>query len=205
MANSSSTATVKSLPAIEALAGGADLFLGTELLGLTHAAKVSERQSSPSSTARPRLRGRPTTAEPTLARKREDRVELRGQVGCVSRLERSQRPMLLRILRLEPFGDLGEARVARDERRRAACGRLGGDHAERLREDRRRHADVRERPEMAEVAVLEGAGEEHALARRLAPAPRAPARSRRSPPARRCVRAPRAAGATPFSSLSFPT
>ena len=54
------------LARVEALASGADLFLGTELLGLTHAAKVSERQSSPSSTARPRLRGRPTTAEPIL-------------------------------------------------------------------------------------------------------------------------------------------
>jgi hypothetical protein len=35
----------------ERLARGADLLFGTELLGLTHAAKVSEPQSSPSSSA----------------------------------------------------------------------------------------------------------------------------------------------------------
>jgi len=55
--------------------------------------------------------------------------------------------------------------MTRDERRRATRCRLGGDHAEGLRKDGRRDADLSERPEMAEVAVLEGAGEEHAFAR----------------------------------------
>ena len=71
-------------------------------------------------------------------------------------------PQPLRVLGLEPLGDLGEARVARDERRAAARGRLGGDHPERLREDRRHDRDVGERQQVDEVPVLERPGEERA-------------------------------------------
>ena len=68
--------------------------------------------------------------------------------------------MLRRVLRLEPFGDLLEARVPGDERRAAGGSGLGGDHPERLGEDRRDDRGVRERQQVDEVAVLEGAGEE---------------------------------------------
>ena len=58
---------------------------------------------------------------------------------------------------LEPGGDLGEARVAGDERRTAGRGRFGGNHAERLGEDRRHDRDVGERQQMHEMPVLERA------------------------------------------------
>ena len=47
-----------------------------------------------------------------------------------------------------------------DERRAAAGGGLGGDHPERLREDRRHDGRVGERQQVDEVAVLERAREE---------------------------------------------
>ena len=47
-----------------------------------------------------------------------------------------------------------------DERRTAGGGGLGRDHAERLGEDRRHDAGVREREQVPEVAVLERAGEQ---------------------------------------------
>ena len=65
-----------------------------------------------------------------------------------------------RIRGLETGCHLGQARVARDERRAAGCGRLGGDHAERLGEDRRHHASVGEGEQVTQVAVLERPGEQ---------------------------------------------
>ena len=50
-----------------------------------------------------------------------------------------------------------------DERRTASRGGLRRDHPERLREDRRHDAGVREREEVDEVAMLERPGEENAL------------------------------------------
>ncbi len=91
-----------------------------------------------------------------------------------------------RVLGLEPRGDLGEARVARDQRRRAAGGRLGGDHAERLREGGRRDRHVGEGVEVHEVAMLHGAGEQHGEIARL----RARAPSRMSPQPTITQRAP---------------
>ena len=102
-----------------------------------------------------------------------------------------------RILLLQPFGDLGQARVARDERRRAGGGGLGGDHPERLGEDRRDDRRVREREQVDEVPVLERAGEERAAARRAARAPRGSRRSRRSRLGRRPRAAPRAGRGRP--------
>ena len=69
-----------------------------------------------------------------------------------------------RVLLLEAVGDLGEPAVPGDERRAAARGGLGGDHAERLREDRGHDRRVRKRKQMRQVAVLERAGEEDATA-----------------------------------------
>ena len=69
-------------------------------------------------------------------------------------------PELARVLRLEALCHLGEAGVPGDERRAPRSRGLRGDHAERLREDRRHDARVREREQVHEVAVLEGAREE---------------------------------------------
>ena len=69
-----------------------------------------------------------------------------------------------RILLLEAVRDLGQARVARHERRRAGGRRLGGDHPERLGEDRRNHGCVRERKQMDQVPVLERPCEERVRA-----------------------------------------
>ena len=69
-----------------------------------------------------------------------------------------------RVLLLEARRDLGEPGVARDERRRAGRGGLGGDHPERLRKDRGDDGRVRERQQLDEVAVLERAREERARA-----------------------------------------
>ncbi len=50
--------------------------------------------------------------------------------------------------------------MRRDDRRHSRGRRLGRDHAERLREDRRHDGDVAEREQVDEVTVLERAGED---------------------------------------------
>ena len=104
-----------------------------------------------------------------------------------------------RVGLLEPRRDLGEPAVPGDERRAAAGGGLGGNHAERLREDRRHDRGVGEREQVREVAVLERAGEEDAAAGAAARARPGSRRTRRSPHARRARRAPRAAAGRPCS------
>ena len=69
-------------------------------------------------------------------------------------------PQVGGICLLEAGRDLGEARVTGDERRAARRCSLGGDHPEGLGEDRRHDAGVGESEQVAEVAVLERAGEE---------------------------------------------
>src|SRR5919197_895246 len=95
-----------------------------------------------------------------LCRKSEQLVQLRRELPRVARLEAREVPVRLRVFRLESFRDLGQPRVARDERRRSSGSRLGGDHAERLREDGRDDGDVGERQQVHEVAVLERTGEQ---------------------------------------------
>ena len=75
-------------------------------------------------------------------------------------VERREVAKRRRIRVLEAGGDLGEPRVAGDERRAAGRGGLGCDHPERLGEDRRHDAGVREREQVPEMAVLERPGEE---------------------------------------------
>ena len=60
--------------------------------------------------------------------------------------------------------DLGEPAVVGDERRAPRRRGLGGDHAERLREDGRDDGSVRERQEVNEMPVLERAREERVAA-----------------------------------------
>ena len=68
----------------------------------------------------------------------------------------------LRVLGGDSGGDLREAGVVRDERERSGGGRLGGDHAERLGEDRRDRGDVGQGDQLRQVPVLERPGEERA-------------------------------------------
>ena len=93
-----------------------------------------------------------------------------------------------------------------DERRTAGSGRLGGDHAERLGEDRRHHAGIREREQVPEVAVLERAGEQRLDAtvggerlERARSGPKPTTTSRASIPASASIRT-----WTPFCSISLP-
>src|SRR5687767_10191468 len=160
MANSSSTATVKSRP---------DSNPSRPLLicssGLSFCASPTGRKyQSGYALPAPEPLGRAAGggAQPATLRGRESEqlAELGGEVADVSAGKRGQLAVLGRILLLEAGGDLGETRMARDERRRAARRRLRRHHPERLREYGRRHAHVGERPQVREVAVLEGACEE---------------------------------------------
>ena len=125
---------------LEGLAGRSDLLVRRKPLGLTHRAKVAEPPRAPSSSAGRRRAGRCAEGDALVGGQREEGVELRREVVRVAGLEAHEVAVLGRVLGLDPGGDLGEAGVAGDERRRAARGRLGGDHPEGLREDRRRHA-----------------------------------------------------------------
>ena len=107
-----------------------------------------------------------------------------------------------RVGLLEPGRDLGEARVTRDERRAAARGRLGGDHPERLRKDRRHDGDVGERKQMDEVAVLERPGEQRARGRLCFQ--HGPIRRTRRSRARVECRSASSSSWTPFCAISFP-
>src|SRR2546423_5089464 len=95
-----------------------------------------------------------------LLRQREQRVQLAREVALVAVFEARELAVLGRVRRLEALGDLGQAGVARDERRAAGGGCFGRDHAERLREDRRHDGGLREREQVDEMAVLERAGEQ---------------------------------------------
>ena len=90
----------------------------------------------------------------------EDRLELAAEVDGVAALEGDEMPEPLGQLLLDARRHLGEPGVARDERRRARGGGLGGDHPERLGEDRRHDRHVGQRQQMHEMAVLERPGEE---------------------------------------------
>ena len=83
--------------------------------------------------------------------------ELVPELADVSGRERGELAEVLGVGLLEPGGDLGEPAVAGDERWAAARGGLGGDHPERLGEDRRHDGCIRKREQMGEMAVLERA------------------------------------------------
>ena len=94
------------------------------------------------------------------AGERQDPLELAREVAGVAGLERREARETLRVRLLEPRCDLGETRVAGDERRRSRRSGFRRDHPERLGEDRRHHRHVGEREQMHEVAMLQRAGEE---------------------------------------------
>ena len=60
-----------------------------------------------------------------------------------------------RVVLLQPLGDLGQPGVAGDDGRAPGRRRLGGDHPERFREDRRDDAHVGKGEKVLEVAMLE--------------------------------------------------
>src|SRR5579884_2097265 len=187
-ANSSSTATVKSVPssyAARALASCSSAEsrcsspIGTHRLTESpgrppalRAALGPVRLEQPGGDARPRpardrgAAGGRARLLALLRRKREQGRQLRAQVGDAPALEGDEPAQPLRVLRLEPGGDLREPGVAGDERRAAGRSRLGRDHPERLGEDRGDDRDVAERQQVDEVAMLERPGEEDALGRR---------------------------------------
>ena len=161
--------------ALEGFAGGRELLLGGQSLLVAHATGRLRRARRRCGDGRPttsasRRRGARRPGAPRGRRRGSDSSSpsFAPQVAGAPALERGEVPQALRILVLEPGRDLGEAGVARDERRAAGGGSLGGDHPERLREDRRNDGGVRERQQVHEVAMLERAREERARARRSA-------------------------------------
>ena len=203
-ANSSSTATVKSVPASKPSRATADQLVGAQPLLVAHRGPMysngatGDGRRSPSSSAR-RWRGAPPRRAAGAPPARVPAGAARACPQVVRRppCERSRAAVLGRILLLEALGDLGEPGMARDERRRARGGRLRGDHPERLREDRRHHGHVREREQLDEVAVLERPGEERPRRRERLQLRRCSRRSRRSRRARRGRRAPPAGRGRP--------
>ena len=134
-----------------------------------YATGASNRAATPAHDQRSTAtaRGRPAQRLTVGGRQRQDVTEALAESLDVAGRERGQVAEALRVGLLEPRRDLGEAAVPGDERRAAAGGRLGGNHAERLREDRRHDRDVGEREQVREVAVLERPGEEDAPGRGL--------------------------------------
>src|SRR3954463_3899971 len=80
----------------------------------------------------------------------EQAAQLLGQVGGVPVRERDELPEGGRIGVRDALRYLCEAGMSRDERWTAGGGRLGGDHPEGLREDRRDDGDVDRREQVDE-------------------------------------------------------
>src|SRR5438034_8568403 len=76
-------------------------------------------------------------------RKSEQFVQLRGKVARVSVREARQVPVLRGVLGFQALGDLGEPRVASDERRRACSSCFRSDHSEGLGENGRDRKSTR--------------------------------------------------------------
>src|SRR6266511_2171160 len=172
IANSSSTATVKSLPAsyasnAERICSSGVSFCASPIARLRYWGEKPFRHARPAPARDDGLARCPPELRAVLVRQGEQRRELVAQFRNVAVGERRERRAFLRIFGFDPLGDLGETRVLRDERRDAGGCRLGGNHAEGLREDRRHHGDVAEREQRREMAVLERPREERALRRDL--------------------------------------
>src|SRR4051812_12895259 len=166
IANSSSTATVKSSPPSNPSRAKAICSSGLSFWASPTRRKYQSRNRLPAPAFDRDRTGSGGELSPLLTRQREERPQLSSQIAGVSGTKAGEVSVRRRIRGLQALGDLGQTGLARDERRAPAGGGLGGDHPERLREDGRRHADVRERPEVAEMAVLERAREEHSAFRR---------------------------------------
>src|SRR3954451_17874952 len=168
IANSSSTATVKSVPL--SYASNAERICSSGVsFWVSPMARLRYWRQEPFRHARPapvRERGAPSRFAERRAlvrRQREQRRELVAQLCDVAVREARERRAFRRVLRLEARGNLGEAGVARDERYASRRGCLRRDHAERLGEDGRYDRHVTHRQQRGKVAVLERAGEQRPL------------------------------------------
>ena len=206
IANSSSTATVRSVPHSMRCARGGAVPPGSGVRVAHRAEAYFENGSSRRSAIRVQLQSASTA--PRAASPRSRRVS-RGSASSSRSFAASSaalpfskaarcaqcpegtRPRSRPRPRRGPSG----ARRSADTPR----GGLGGDHAKRLGEDRGHHGNVGERQQMHEVSVLERAGEERPRRRgglELSPGSR---RSPRSPHGHRPPAAPRGGCARPCS------
>src|SRR4051812_21413120 len=168
IANSSSTATVKSVPLsyasnAERTCSSGVSFCVSPMARLRYWRQEAFRHARPTPA---RERGTPSRVaerRALLRRQCEQRRELVAQLCDIAVREARERRALRRILRFEAGGDLGKTGVACNERRHSRRGGLGGDHAERLREDRGHDRDVAQRKQRHQVPVLERTGEERPL------------------------------------------
>src|SRR5215831_15129600 len=140
IANSSSTATVKSRPLsyasnAERICSSGVSFCPSPMARLRYWGKQATRDARP---APERDRGAACSLAESGAlvfRQREQRSELVAKLRDVAVREARERRALVWVLLLEARRDLGQARVPGDERRHARGGGLGGDHPECLGED----------------------------------------------------------------------
>src|SRR6266566_7330320 len=166
MANSSSTATVKSRPfsyasrAKAICSSGVRRWLSPIAATLVEGLQQSFGDGVPGPALDRRLPGRHPECLLLPRRQREQRAQLGREPGRVTALEARQPTVLGRVGALQSLGHLGKPGVARDEGRRFGCGGLGRDHPEGLRKDRRDDNRVNERKQVREVPVLERTGEE---------------------------------------------
>src|SRR5205823_11744783 len=170
-ANSSSTATVKSGTSSNAARDRVSISpypircsspTGKAYLCARRVDQEGSGDNLPAPTPFHRAAGGETELAPALGGQCEDRRETLAQGSGVARGEREERGRLRPDLLAEAGRHLGKAGVRRDDRQHAGRRRLGGDHPERLGEDRGHDGDVAERQQVPEVAVLERPGEERA-------------------------------------------
>src|SRR5262245_907294 len=166
-ANSSSTARVRSVPLSKAArASSSSTWYGTFCASPIEAPSLFDglEQAFCDAGPRPALHcdAPGGLAERLAARRREPQqvVELARQVDRVAGLEAREAAEVGRIGLLQPGGDLLEPGVPGDDRRTARGGGLGGDHPERLGEDRRHDDGVGEGDQVDEVAMPERPGEQ---------------------------------------------
>src|SRR3989441_2620262 len=178
-ANSSSTATVKSGTASNAARDRVSISsypircsspTGKAYLCARRVDQEGGGDNLPAPAPFHRAAGGETELTPALGGQCEDRRETLAQGRGVARGEREERGRLRPDLLADAGRHLGKAGVRRDDRQHAGRRRLGGDHPERLGEDRGHDGDVAERQQVPEVAVLERPGEERAdRSKRLEP------------------------------------
>src|SRR5215213_5502820 len=168
IANSSSTATVKSVPLsyasnAERTCSSGVSFCVSPMARLRYWRQQAFRDARPAPARDRRVPSRVAERRALLRRQREQRRELVAELGDVAVREARERCAFRRVLGLEAGGDLCEPRVPRDDRCHTCRRCLGSDHAERLREDRGYDRGVAQRKQRREVAVLESSGEERPL------------------------------------------
>src|SRR4051794_9708515 len=147
IANSSSTATVKSVPLsyasnAERTCSSGVSFCVSPMARLRYWRQETFGDARPAPVRDRRASSRFAERRTVVRGQSEERRELVAQLCDVAVREARERRTLRRVLRLEAGGNLGETGMARDERRYSRRRCLGSDHAERLGEDRRHDRGV---------------------------------------------------------------